>query len=460
MRRDSVLLLVAFAAVAAAFVGSTMVAQRAAREVGGLAASIARDAAPGLGAMANVRGEVRRLQALVTRQTAMGAAPSDEAAIDEARQTLDTHLALFRALPTSGEELAALNKLQADIRGFDEAVEHVIAQLASGRRDAANVTLVNEVRPRADRAVTSATALVDLETRLAEDAAVRIEQVHRGSTRFALQMDALCVLLAGIVAWLVVRAAHQAQRIQQEHRAMLERRAEELEEFAGRVAHDVLSPLASVGLALSIAQMSGSQAQQAAAQRGSSSLRRVRGIVDALLEFARSGARPSPGEAADVSVVVNELVEELRPQAEEVAANLRVEPVPECAVACSPGVLVVVLSNLLRNAFKYLGDGTPRIIELRVRVRRSTVLFEVEDSGPGIPPDLGDRVFEPYVRDRRAATKPGIGLGLATVKRLVIAHGGSVGVRRGILGGALFWFELPQTELLRRAENVQSVLPS
>jgi signal transduction histidine kinase len=460
MRRDSVLLLVAFAAVAAAFVGSTMVAQRAAREVGGLAASIARDAAPGLGAMANVRGEVRRLQSLVTRQAAMGAIPSDQESIDDARRTLDTHLATFRALPTSAEELVALNNLQADIRGFDEAVEHVIAQLASGRRDAAHLTLVNEVRPRADRAVASATALVELETRIAEEAATRIEQVHRRSTRFALQMDSLCVVLAGVLAWLVLRAARHAQQIQQQHRAILERRAEELEEFAGRVAHDVLSPLASVGLALSIAQTSGSPAQQLAAQRGSSSLQRVRGIVDALLEFARSGARPAPDEVANVSSVVNDLVEELRPQAEDVAAELRVDEVPDCAVACSPGVLVVLLSNLLRNAFKYLGDSTPRIVELRIRARRSTVQFEVEDTGPGIPPELGDRVFEPYVRDRRTATKPGIGLGLATVKRLVVAHGGSVGVRRGILGGALFWFELPQTELVRHIETRQSVMPS
>src|SRR5438045_5487992 len=113
MRRDSVLLLVAFAAVAAAFVGSTMVAQRAAHEVGGVAASIARDAAPGLGAIANVRGEVRRLQALISRQTAMGAAPTDKEAIDEARQTLDKQLAARRAWPTARGEAAALYQPRA-----------------------------------------------------------------------------------------------------------------------------------------------------------------------------------------------------------------------------------------------------------------------------------------------------------------------------------------------------------
>jgi signal transduction histidine kinase len=460
MRRDSIFLLVAFAAVASAFVLSTMVAQRAAREVSGLASSIARDAAPGLAAMADVRGEVRRLQALVTRRVALGPAPTDRDAIDDTRRSLDAHLAAFRALPSSPEELAALNDLQVDVRGFDEAAEHTIAQLASGRREEANATLLREGRPRADRAVATATKLVDMEARIAEDAALRIEEVHRRSDLVALQMDALCVVLAGVVAWLVLRAVRRAQRIEQEHRAMLERRAEELEQFAGRVAHDVLSPLASVGLALSIAQTAGSPAQQTAVQRGSASLLRVRGIVDALLDFARSGARPEPDEMADVGAVVAGLVDELRPQADEVAAELRVETVPECAVACSPGVLVVVLSNLLRNAFKYLGESTARIVVLRVRARRGTVQFEVEDSGPGIPPELGDRVFEPYVRDRRAATKPGIGLGLATVKRLVVAHGGALTTRKGMLGGALFWFELPRTEVIRRAPGVQSAMPS
>ena len=451
IRRDSVSFLVAFAAVALAFVGSTVVAQRAAREVGGLAAFIARDAAPGLASIAGVRGEVRHLQSLVIRQAALGRAPGDTAAIDDTRRSLDARLAEFGALPTSSQELVLLSALQADLRGFDESVEHVIAQIGSGHRDEAKATLVNDVRARAGRAVATAGRLVVLEARMAEDAALRIEQVHQRSDRVALQMDALCVLLAGVAAWLVLRAVLRARRIEQQHRAMLERRADELEEFAGRVAHDVLSPLSAVGLALSVAQSSGPPALQSAVRRGASSLQRVRGIVDALLEFARSGARPEPGAAADVRGVVSGLVEELRPQAEEAASELRVEVPPECAVACSPGVLVVVLSNLLRNAFKYLGDSTNRIVVLRVRPRRATVQFEVEDSGPGIPSELGNRIFEPYVRDRRTATKPGIGLGLATVKRLVLAHGGTLGALRGAWGGALFWFELPRTAVERPA---------
>src|SRR3989440_866644 len=365
MRRDSAFLLLAFAAVAAAFFGSTVLAQRSSREVGALAAFIARDAAPGLSAIGNVRGEVRRLQAMVIRQAALGPLPGDKDAIDETRHSLDAHLAVFRALPASGEELKFLNELQTNIRAFDEAIERVIVQLSSGKPQQAAGTLSGEVRALADQAVATANKLVDLDTRDAEDAAVRIEQVHARAQRMAFQMDALCVVLAGLAAWLVVRAVTKARRIQEEHREIIERRAEELEQFAGRVAHDVLSPLATVGLALSVAQRTGSPVQQSAAQRGASSLQRVRGIVDALLEFARSGARPEPGGSTDVPAGVAGLLQELRPPAEAAAAELRVEPIPDCAVACSPGVLVVVLSNLVRNAIKYLGDASQRAVNLR-----------------------------------------------------------------------------------------------
>jgi len=66
---------------------------------------------------------------------------------------------------------------------------------------------------------------------------------------------------------------------------------------------------------------------------------------------------------------------------------------------------------------------------------------EIEDSGPGVAPELAERVFEPYFR-APGLTQQGLGLGLATVERMVVAHGGRVGVRRGAIG-ALFWFELP-----------------
>jgi signal transduction histidine kinase len=105
-------------------------------------------------------------------------------------------------------------------------------------------------------------------------------------------------------------------------------------------------------------------------------------------------------------------------------------------------MLTVVLSNLIRNAIHYAREG-PR--EHRVLVRATSappgVRFEVDDTGPGLEPGTEARIFEPFVRLGDGGG--GIGLGLATVKRLVAAHGGRVGVRSSPGRGCCFWFELP-----------------
>src|SRR6266478_2481568 len=232
------------------------------------------------------------------------------------------------------------------------------------------------------------------------------------------------------------------QRVQQDSHALAQRKAEELEQFAGRVAHDILSPLSSVSMALSLVQRNPSDAREAM-ERARSSLSRVQRIVDGLLEFARAGARPEMGARAEVRAVVAGLLDELGPFAAQRHAALRFDDVPDVAVACSPGVLLSLLGNLLRNGLKYLGNAEVREVSLRVRPRRGRVLFEVEDTGPGIPPALGQRIFEPYFRGPNTGA-PGIGLGLATVKRLVESHGGTLGVRASANGGALFWFELDE----------------
>jgi two-component system sensor histidine kinase KdpD len=69
------------------------------------------------------------------------------------------------------------------------------------------------------------------------------------------------------------------------------------------------------------------------------------------------------------------------------------------------------------------------------------VRVEVRDSGPGVPEGLEQEIFEPYARGPEV-TQPGLGLGLATVRRFVVAHGGAVGIER-VPEGACFWFELP-----------------
>jgi signal transduction histidine kinase len=171
-------------------------------------------------------------------------------------------------------------------------------------------------------------------------------------------------------------------------------------------------------------------------------LDRTRAIIDGLLQFARAGAGPSPGASADVQTTVEDVVDGMRLAAEEAAIELRVEVAAPCRACCSVGVLTSLVSNLAQNAMKYMGDATSRRITIRESTRDRFVHVEVEDSGPGIPPELVGDIFRPYVRGS-ARGKEGLGLGLATVKRLCETHGGRVGVRSVVGRGSTFWVELP-----------------
>ncbi len=112
-------------------------------------------------------------------------------------------------------------------------------------------------------------------------------------------------------------------------------------------------------------------------------------------------------------------------------------------VVCAPPLMVQVLTNLLENAGYAAGEGG--WVQIGARVQQSSILFEVTDSGPGVPVKLRDRVFEPFF-----TTKPpgaGTGLGLPLARAIVHQHGGVLEIRdRGEESGGLqqvFVIELP-----------------
>src|SRR5262249_54988689 len=142
--------------------------------------------------------------------------------------------------------------------------------------------------------------------------------------------------------------------------------------------------------------------------------------------------------------------------AAEAGVEVRVESFPSILGGLSPGVLDSVVANLGRNAIKYMGAEPVRWVILRVVDRDPVVRGEGEDTGPGLPPALEQSVFEPDVRG--GTGQPGIGLGLATVQRIVRAHGGRVGVRSYPGKGCCFWFELSKVGSAvgqRLAENTE-----
>jgi signal transduction histidine kinase len=141
-----------------------------------------------------------------------------------------------------------------------------------------------------------------------------------------------------------------------------------------------------------------------------------------------------------VAAVAHGLADERRFASSAIA--IEIDVAEDLSVACSEGVLTSVLSNLLNNAVRYMGDAPVRRIELAAEQRNGRVHCEVCDSGPGVDPEKTRTLFAPQVAASRSRG-PGLGLGLATVKRLVEAHDGSAGYRARRGGGSIFWFDLP-----------------
>jgi signal transduction histidine kinase len=96
------------------------------------------------------------------------------------------------------------------------------------------------------------------------------------------------------------------------------------------------------------------------------------------------------------------------------------------------------------------GSGTPgRIIVRSLKRGRNHVQVEVEDSGPGLPPDVRDRAFDPFF-----TTKPnGLGLGLSLCRSIIETHGGELWATSSGERGAIFHFTLPVEELGRRRDD-------
>ena len=114
----------------------------------------------------------------------------------------------------------------------------------------------------------------------------------------------------------------------------------------------------------------------------------------------------------------------------------------DCAAfICDPGQISQLVKNVLLNAIKYTPRGGYMAVDCTHEP--GVMSFSVSDDGPGVLPEERLRIFEPGVRVSAAAERPGTGAGLATVKRIVDAHGGTATVDRSEFGGARFVIRLP-----------------
>lgn len=208
--------------------------------------------------------------------------------------------------------------------------------------------------------------------------------------------------------------------------------------LAAGVAHEVGNPLSGILGYLSIvrAQAKGNPEVREYIDRIDSEVQRINQIVRGLLELGR--AADVALVPVDVEPIVQTCVRLVRVGPEFAKVNVVVDATPGVVARVDPAKLSQVLLNLVINAAQALSG----LGEIRVRVRRegSWVMVEVEDTGPGIPPEVMPRLFEPFFSTKLPGK--GTGLGLAVSKHLAGAMGGDVTAANGANGGALFTVRL------------------
>jgi signal transduction histidine kinase len=437
--RELGVLVLGFILTVACFMGLTLYADARLAVVAERSHEVSDNAMPSMLELATVESALAQIETDLD-----DAARGDR----ERMRTLSAHLAdydgawrRYRDLPLFPGERELQEYAQARIDTTARRFDRVRAALEIGALEDAASRAKSELEPAVREAGEAITRLIQFNHDQGRQAALEADRTWARARRLSIVADAVCALVAGALAWLGFRSTRRFMSIQKV-------RADELEAFASRVAHDVRGPLTPALFTLQIFErdFAADDRRRTMAERGIRSLKRVDDLVGDLLTFARSAAAPEADACAPLAALVTGVVQDLEGQAAAARVRVDVGGLPACDVACAPGVLASVVMNLVSNAIKYMPpEASERAVHVRAAVEEERVRVEVADTGAGLPEAVHERIFEPYVRvDRR---QPGLGLGLATVRRLVDAHGGRVGVRSAEGAGALFWFVMP----LRRA---------
>jgi signal transduction histidine kinase/CheY-like chemotaxis protein len=264
--------------------------------------------------------------------------------------------------------------------------------------------------------------------------------------------------VANLVAAAVVRL--EADRRAEEERVKAAQAQEAVrlrDEFLALVAHELKTPLTSLqlqmqSLAARMDALDGKLALKVG--RATRSTDRLSALIENLLDVSRltNGWLDLQPELIDLSEVAAEVVDRIRPEAEEAGCEIRIHAAPRVSGHWDRLRIEQVLMNLLSNAIRH-GAGFP--IEVRVALVGACAEISVTDRGPGIEAKDVTRIFERFERATSMRHYGGLGLGLYIAREVVQAHGGSVQVQSEPGRGAQFRVRLPVRARRAAAQGAQ-----
>lgn len=235
------------------------------------------------------------------------------------------------------------------------------------------------------------------------------------------------------------------------------------DEFLSILSHELRGPLSAVSMAAQLLENSQDKDAQGV-KLGQLIMRQTRhmsGLVEDLLDVSRvsRGLVSITRAAVDMREVLDAAFEQHAPAARAKRHTIKqLVLLQDCTVDGDRTRLVQIIANLLGNAIRYTPDGGE--IEVRMSAHEGGLLVSVSDDGIGIAPELMPHLFDLYTQAERSSDSKnsGLGLGLALVKSLVEAHGGSVTARSAGAGrGSQFdvHFKLSERQHLGKQASVE-----
>ena len=226
------------------------------------------------------------------------------------------------------------------------------------------------------------------------------------------------------------------------------------EEVLAIVSHDLRNPLNAITLAVSLLlQLPLTSEDREQIEIVDLSAKRMSRLIQDLLDVTRleGGKRlPIEPERIDVAAMLREANELFKAQATAKSIAIEVDPDDVPPIVADHHRLMQVLSNLIGNSLKFTPVGGT--IFLGAERENDHVRFTVADTGPGIPPEHLDDIFNPYWQAKRTA-RLGAGLGLPIAKGIVESHGGTISVESEVGKGTTFHFTMPLEAVTLSAES-------
>lgn len=234
------------------------------------------------------------------------------------------------------------------------------------------------------------------------------------------------------------------------------------------ISHELRSPLARLSVALGLVRQRANPESADMLDRIELEASRLNELIGRILTLARleDGEQLVPQTPVRFDEIVESVTEDAEFEAQERRCHVRTSVAEgDWQVRGNASLLHSAVENVVRNAIRYTSEGSSVDIEMTSQARSggSDAVLRVSDSGPGVPKDALEKMFEPFYRldDARGRQTGGVGLGLAITERAVRFHGGKVSALNRTAGGLTVEIRLPliagEQKAFKKAEPVAAV---